>query len=181
MSDLDSKQLQNAHAFMKHLGPGEWDALSDLIAPTFKQQYFPASAIPPEGKDMRGKEEFLTLLRYNWANVFEKVTVGTSPRTLFFPAIDLDPDLQFGEPLDVIHGHNKVALHVRSSSLTTRINCSPRFVSIQLKSNALSKSGKKYDNEYMVTFHFDGEKILKMNEFVDSIKSNAFVNALKAG
>ncbi|KAJ7171137.1 hypothetical protein C8R46DRAFT_1349230 [Mycena filopes] len=141
MSDLDSKQLQNAYTFIKHLGPGEWDALSELIAPTFKQQYFPASAIPPEDKDMRGKEEFLTLLKYNWAHVFEKVT--------------------FGEPLDVIHGHNKVALH--------------------FKSNALSKSGKKYDNEYMVTFHFDGEKIVKMNEFVDAVKSNAFVTALKAG
>ncbi|KAJ7171146.1 hypothetical protein C8R46DRAFT_1190587 [Mycena filopes] len=140
MSDLDSKQLQNARAFLKHLDAKEWDSLSDLIAPTFKQQYFPATLTPPEGKDTRNREEYIALLKHSWTHVFEKITLG--------------------EPLDVIHGHNKVALHLRS--------------------DGMSKSGKKYNNEYMFTFHFDGEKIIKLNEFVDSKYSDTFFTALRA-
>jgi len=44
----------------------------------------------------------------------------------------------------------------------------------------LSKSGKKYNNEYMFTFHFDGDKIIKLNEFMDSKYSSAFFTALRA-
>ncbi|KAJ7721106.1 hypothetical protein B0H16DRAFT_1738434 [Mycena metata] len=62
--------------------------------------------------------------------------------------------ITFGEPLDVIRGANKVAFHVKSDGVT--------------------KTGKKYNNEYMLTFHFEGEKITKMNEFVDSAYSTAF-------
>ncbi|KAJ7056559.1 hypothetical protein C8F01DRAFT_1154116 [Mycena amicta] len=132
--DLDAKQLANAHAFLKHVNALEWDAFSDLLAPTFTQQYFPATLTPPEGKDTRGKEEFIALMKHSWIHVFEKMTLG--------------------EPLDVIHGFNKVTFH--------------------LKSDGLSKAGKRYNNEYMFTFHFEGEKIVKLNEFVDSKYSAQF-------
>lgn len=49
----------------------------------------------------------------------------------------------------------------------------------QLKSDGISKSGKKYNNEYMITFHFDGEKIVSMREFVDSEYSSAYFANLK--
>ncbi|KAJ7171162.1 hypothetical protein C8R46DRAFT_1087850, partial [Mycena filopes] len=108
------------------------------MAPTFKYQYFPATLVPPEGRDTRGKDELIALLKHSWTQVLEKIT--------------------FEEPLDVIHGSNKVAFHV--------------------KSDGFSKSWKKYNNEYMLTFHFDGEKMIKMNEFVDSKYSDAFFTAL---
>ncbi|KAJ7035181.1 hypothetical protein C8F04DRAFT_1099341 [Mycena alexandri] len=140
MSDLNAKQLENAHAFLKHLNALEWGPLADLMASNFKHQYFPSTIVPPDGKETRGKEEFMGVLQQNFIHVFEKVT--------------------FGEPLDVIHGVNKVVFH--------------------LKSDGMSKSGKKYNNEYMVTFHFDGEKMIRLNEFVDSKYSSAFFTALRA-
>ncbi|KAJ6536810.1 hypothetical protein B0H19DRAFT_1079227 [Mycena capillaripes] len=51
-------------------------------------------------------------------------------------------------PMDVIQGSDAVVFHVRS--------------------DGMSKSGKKYNNEYMFIFHFDGEKIVYMKEFTDS-------------
>ncbi|KAJ7171138.1 hypothetical protein C8R46DRAFT_1087790 [Mycena filopes] len=140
MSDLDTKQLENAQAFLKHLNALEWDPLADLIAPSFQHQYFPGTIVPPDGKETRGKEEFLGVLQHHLIHVFDKVT--------------------YGPPLDVVHGSNKVAFH--------------------LKSDGTSKSGKKYNNEYMVTFHFEGEKMIKLNEFVDSKYSSAFFASLRA-
>ncbi|KAJ7512842.1 hypothetical protein B0H11DRAFT_1947642 [Mycena galericulata] len=57
-------------------------------------------------------------------------------------------------PIDVIQGSDAVVFHV--------------------KSDGLSKSGKKYNNEYMMTFRFAGEKIISMKEFVDSKYSNSY-------
>ncbi|KAJ6536808.1 hypothetical protein B0H19DRAFT_1181825 [Mycena capillaripes] len=51
-------------------------------------------------------------------------------------------------PMDVIQGSDAVVFHI--------------------KSEGMSKSGKKYNSEYMLTFHFDGEKIVHMKEFTDS-------------
>ncbi|KAJ7620955.1 hypothetical protein FB45DRAFT_1032228 [Roridomyces roridus] len=66
----------------------------------------------------------------------------------------------YGPPLDVIHGASSVVFH--------------------LTSVGMSKSGKQYKNEYMVTFHFEGDKIVKLNEFVDSSYSIAYFAALRA-
>ncbi|KAK7052518.1 hypothetical protein R3P38DRAFT_2603938 [Favolaschia claudopus] len=140
MSDIHTKQLENAHAFIKHLNALDWDSLADLLAPNFKHQYLPSTIIPPDGKDDRGKEDFVNNLKVTLENVFDKVT--------YLP------------PIDVIHGSNAVVFH--------------------LKSDGASKSGRKYNNEYMVTFHFDGEKIIKLNEFVDSKYSKDFFGALRA-
>ncbi|KAJ7347977.1 hypothetical protein DFH08DRAFT_867058 [Mycena albidolilacea] len=140
MSDLAAKQLENAHAFLTYLNALNWDRLGELLAPDFRHKYLPASIIPPDGKEDRGKDDFVGVLKYNFEKVFDKVT--------------------FLAPLDVIHGTNAVVFH--------------------LKSDGISKSGKKYNNEYMVTFHFDGEKIIKLNEFVDSKYSSAYFGALRA-
>ncbi|KAJ7244385.1 hypothetical protein B0H12DRAFT_1129263 [Mycena haematopus] len=140
MSDTHAKQLQNAHAFIDHLNALDWIPLTELLSPDFKHQYLPATIVPPDGKDDRGRDEFVGVLKYNLENVFGKVT--------YLP------------PLDVIHGENAVVFH--------------------LKSDGISKSGKKYNNEYMVTFHFEGEKIIRLKEFVDSKYSSAYFAALRA-
>ncbi|KAK7024844.1 SnoaL-like domain-containing protein [Favolaschia claudopus] len=54
----------------------------------------------------------------------------------------------FLPPLHVVQGRDAVVLHV--------------------KSDGMSKSGKKYQNEYMFTFQFFGEKIVSLRQFVDS-------------
>ncbi|KAJ7708323.1 hypothetical protein B0H17DRAFT_1032204 [Mycena rosella] len=138
MSIPNAKQLENAHAFLTHLNALNWVPLAELLSPEFKHQYLPASIIPPDGKEMRGKKDFIEILKSNLVGLFDKVT--------------------YGPPLDVIHGTDKVVFH--------------------LKSDGKSKSGKDYNNEFMITFHFDGEQIIKLNEFVDSKYSSAFFRAL---
>ncbi|KAJ7039451.1 hypothetical protein C8F04DRAFT_1255151 [Mycena alexandri] len=137
MSGLGSKQLENAHAFLKHINALDGRSLSDLLAPDFQHQSFPGTIVH-DGHGTRTKEGFMNLFHRFWVQVFDKVT--------------------FGEPLDVIHGSNKVTFHVKSDGIT--------------------KTGKEYHNEYMLTFHFEGEKIIKVNEFVDSKYSAAFFAAL---
>ncbi|KAJ7111128.1 hypothetical protein C8R43DRAFT_1139145 [Mycena crocata] len=141
MTAPNPKQLENALAFLTSLNALDWATLGDLMSPEFKHQYFPASIIPPDGKETRGKDEFLAVLKYNFLTVFEKVTF-------------------LAPPLDVIHGTDAVVFH--------------------LTSDGISKSGKQYNNEYMITFHFNGEKIIKLKEFVDSKYSSAFFTALRA-
>ncbi|KAJ7474771.1 hypothetical protein FB451DRAFT_1397646 [Mycena latifolia] len=139
MSRPNAKQLENASAVLTHLNALDWDSLGELFSPEFKHQYFPASIIPPDGKEVRGKEDWLSFVKYNLSVVFEKVT--------------------FHKPLNVIHGADTVVFH--------------------LKSDGMSKSGRKYNNEYMFTFHFDGEKIIKLDEFLDSKYSFIFFKALR--
>ncbi|KAF8218001.1 hypothetical protein K438DRAFT_1925265 [Mycena galopus ATCC 62051] len=140
MSDIPAKQLENAHAFIKHLNDLDWSRMSELLAPDFRHQYFPATIVPPDGKDDRTGDEFIGYLKYNFETVFDKVT--------YLP------------PLDVVQGSDAVVFH--------------------LKSDGISRSGRKYNNEYMVTFKFHGEKIVKLNEFVDSKYSSAFFGAIRA-
>ncbi|KAF8179350.1 hypothetical protein K438DRAFT_1843219, partial [Mycena galopus ATCC 62051] len=63
-------------------------------------------------------------------------------------------------PIDVIQGSDAVVFHV--------------------KSDGMSKSGKKYNNEYMFTFNFSGEKIVYMKEFADSKYSDSYFADLTA-
>ncbi|KAK7034101.1 hypothetical protein R3P38DRAFT_2519045 [Favolaschia claudopus] len=51
-------------------------------------------------------------------------------------------------PMDVIQGEDAVVWH--------------------LKSDGTMKNGKKYNNEYMITLRFSGERIVYMKEFVDT-------------
>ncbi|KAJ7635337.1 hypothetical protein FB45DRAFT_911309 [Roridomyces roridus] len=51
-------------------------------------------------------------------------------------------------PLDVVQGEDVVVFH--------------------LKSEGTAKSGKSFNNEYIFTFRFEGERILSIREFVDS-------------
>lgn len=109
MSALNANQLENAYAFLTHLNALAWDPLAQLMAPEFKHQYFPASMIPPGGKDTRGKEEFVDLLKYNWLTVFAKgptVSISTMSHTFIYESV------QFQTPLDVIHGVDAVVFHV---------------------------------------------------------------------
>ncbi|KAJ6536814.1 hypothetical protein B0H19DRAFT_378090 [Mycena capillaripes] len=68
--------------------------------------------------------------------------------------------ITFLPPMDVIQGSDAVVFHV--------------------KSDGMSKSGKKYTNEYMLTFHFDGEKIVYMKEFTDSKYSASYFAELNS-
>ncbi|KAJ7474770.1 hypothetical protein FB451DRAFT_1246568 [Mycena latifolia] len=86
---------------------------------------------------MRGKEDYINVLKHYLPVVFDKVT--------------LQP------PFDVIHGADKVVFHL----------------------DGRSKSGKTYNNEYIVTFHFEREKIIQLNEFMDSKYSFLFFTALR--
>ncbi|KAJ7708294.1 hypothetical protein B0H17DRAFT_1325167 [Mycena rosella] len=140
MSSPNLKQLENAHALFTDLNANEWEALEQLLSPEFKHcQYLPGTITPPDGKETRGKEEWMGALKHTFVALFDHIT--------------------FRPPLDVIHGTDKVAFH--------------------LKSDGMLKSGLEYINEYMITFHFDGEKIIKLNEFVDSKYSSAFYAALR--
>ncbi|KAJ7891978.1 hypothetical protein B0H13DRAFT_2529508 [Mycena leptocephala] len=123
MSNAQTKQLENAHAFLSHLNALKFDALADLLAPDFTHKYFPVSLSLPGGKAKRGKEEMLELFKHAWLMVFEYISV---------------------------------------------------------MSDGLSKSGKKYNNEYMLTFHFAGEKIVYMKEFADSKYSDSYFADLTA-
>ena len=75
MSTAQTKQLENAHAFLSHLNALNFDALADLLAPDFTHEYFPASLTLPGGKAKRGKEEMLELFKHAWLTVFEYITV----------------------------------------------------------------------------------------------------------
>ncbi|KAK7024845.1 hypothetical protein R3P38DRAFT_2951431 [Favolaschia claudopus] len=68
--------------------------------------------------------------------------------------------IKFLPPMDIIQGNDAVVLHV--------------------KSDGMSKSGLKYDNEYMLTFRFDGEKIVGLKEFADSKYVTDYFAALHA-
>jgi hypothetical protein len=81
-STTHAKQLENAHAFLKHLNALDWVSLGELLSPDFRHQYFPATINPPDGKETRGKEEFIGVLKYNLLTVFEKVTVRIGSRFL---------------------------------------------------------------------------------------------------
>ncbi|KAJ7788697.1 hypothetical protein B0H13DRAFT_2394986 [Mycena leptocephala] len=128
MFTAQTKQLENAHAFLSHLNALSFDALADLLAPDFTHEYFPTSLSLPGGKVKRGKEEMLELFKHAWLTVFEYIT--------------------FLKPIDVIQGSDAVVFHVMT--------------------DGMSKSGKKYSNEYMLAFHFSGEEIVYMKEFADS-------------
>ncbi|KAJ6494066.1 hypothetical protein C8R47DRAFT_1118240 [Mycena vitilis] len=67
--------------------------------------------------------------------------------------------ITYGPPLDVIQGADKVVFHMKSAGS--------------------SKSGKPYNNEYMITFHFVGDRIARLNEFVDSKYSATFFAGLR--
>ncbi|KAJ7080650.1 hypothetical protein B0H15DRAFT_953513 [Mycena belliarum] len=138
MSAPDAKQLENAHAFFKYLNVLDWESLGELLSPECKHQYFPASVSPPDGKEMRGKQDFIDIAKYNFEVLFEK--------------------FNFHAPLDVVHGSDKVVFH--------------------LKLDTSLKSGTKYNTEFIITLHFDGEKIIKIREFVDSKGSSDFITAL---
>ncbi|KAK7024820.1 SnoaL-like domain-containing protein [Favolaschia claudopus] len=129
MSDLQAKQLDNAHAFLSRLNDYDFDGVAELLAPDFTHEYCPSTLPAPEGKFKRNKEETVEVFKHSWLVVFEKV--------MFLP------------PIDTIQGQDAVVFH--------------------LKSDGTPKSGgKKYSNEYMLTFRFRGEKIVYMREFVDS-------------
>ncbi|KAK7024886.1 hypothetical protein R3P38DRAFT_3532851 [Favolaschia claudopus] len=68
--------------------------------------------------------------------------------------------IKFASPIDTIQGKDAVVFHV--------------------KSYGMHKSGKKYDNEYMFTFKFSGEKIVRMKEFADSKYTTEYFASLHA-
>ncbi|KAJ7763120.1 hypothetical protein DFH07DRAFT_770849 [Mycena maculata] len=140
MSIPNPKQLENAHLFLTYVNEIDFDAISALLSPNFEHRYFPGTIVPPDGKEYRGKEEYVEVLKHNFLNVFDKVT--------------------YGPPLAAVHGVDAVVFH--------------------LKSDGASKSGRKYDNEYMITFRFEGELIVALDEFVDSKYSKDYFAALRA-
>ncbi|KAJ7354387.1 hypothetical protein DFH08DRAFT_955781 [Mycena albidolilacea] len=137
MSDTHSKQLKNAHAVLEYVNTRNWDALAELLSPEFTHQILPSSIPSHDGKETRGKEEFVGLVS-TFSTNFEKLTL--------LP------------PIDVIHGKDAVVIHFKSDGVT--------------------KSGVKFNNEYIATFHFDGEKIVRLKEFVDSKHTTEFLGAI---
>ncbi|KAJ7511279.1 hypothetical protein B0H11DRAFT_1899746 [Mycena galericulata] len=136
MSTPNPKQLEIAHACLKALNDINIDAAADLLAPEFKQQYFPTSFTPSHGKVESNKEEFVARTRL-FSSRFE---------------------LAFQPPLDVVHGVDKVVFHIKADG-------------------KVKASGKEFDGEYVLTFHFAGEKIVKLNEFVDTKYTSEFFAA----
>ncbi|KAJ7763123.1 hypothetical protein DFH07DRAFT_1059331 [Mycena maculata] len=119
MSLPNSKQLENAYAYLTHLNAFDFTAVGELMAPDFKHWVLPGSIIAPDDKEYRGKKEFLQGLRFIVLTLLDKVT--------FLP------------PLDVIHGSDAVVF---------------RF-----KSDGMSKSGRSFKNEYMLTFHLPARRL----------------------
>ncbi len=114
MSDIHTKQLENAHAFLKHLNALDWVALEELMSPDFKHQYLPSTIVPPDGKDDRGREEFIGVLKYNLLTVFDGITA--SPLSRFSLISPLTILFQYLPPFDTIHGSNAVVFHVRAAA-----------------------------------------------------------------
>ncbi|KAK7024814.1 hypothetical protein R3P38DRAFT_3532605 [Favolaschia claudopus] len=79
--------------------------------------------------------------RRNKEELLEFFTAARGPEGIF-------ESLLFAPPSDVVQGKDVVILH--------------------LKSEGTTKDGKKFNNEYMFTLRFSGEKIVYMGEFVDS-------------
>ncbi|KAJ7641903.1 hypothetical protein FB45DRAFT_1054292 [Roridomyces roridus] len=95
MSSLASKQLANAHAYLKYLRTDslDWDAFADLLAPDFEQKYLPASMAPPAGKFTRTKEENVEFLKTAW---------------------ETWANFQLLPPIEVIQGTDVVVIHIQS-------------------------------------------------------------------
>ncbi|KAJ7457236.1 hypothetical protein B0H11DRAFT_2199758 [Mycena galericulata] len=70
-------------------------------------------------------------------------------------------DMKMQPPLDMIHGVDKVVFHLMCDG------------------KSKSGSGKEFHGEYMLTFHFDGEKIVRINEFVDTKYNSEWFGALR--
>ncbi|KAJ6629391.1 hypothetical protein B0H10DRAFT_1986956 [Mycena sp. CBHHK59/15] len=150
MSTPNPKQLENAYAFLTHLNALDFDALGELMAPHFTHQYFPGMINPLDGKERRGKESSHPLL-----GPPDQMVSLHSPNNL----LSMFEKVTYGPPLDVIHGVDAVVFH--------------------LKSDGMSKLGKKYNNEYMVTFHFEGKKMTSLQEYVDSKYSALYFASLR--
>ncbi|KAJ7062047.1 hypothetical protein C8F01DRAFT_123283 [Mycena amicta] len=135
------QQLAAAHAFVNHLNALEWEPLAALLHPDFQHKYRPQSIIPPDGKETRGADAFVGVLKYNLLEVFEYIQWSV---------------------LEETHGVDRVVFHMTSVGK--------------------SKTGKEYNNEYMITFKFSpgAEQIVWLDEFVDSKYSSAFFAALRA-
>lgn len=89
-TSLNPKQLENAYSFLTHLNALDFDALGELLSPDFKHQYFPGTINPPDGKEDRGKEDWIGLLKYNFLQVFDKVTVRFSCLSLWISRRGMD-------------------------------------------------------------------------------------------
>ncbi|KAF7304322.1 hypothetical protein HMN09_00834000 [Mycena chlorophos] len=128
-------QLAAAHALIAHLNAHEWEPLAALLHPDFAHKYRPQSINPPDGKETRGKDAFVGVLKYNLEDLFGPVVYTV---------------------LEETHGVDRVVFH--------------------MKSIGKSKTGKDYNNEYMITFKFapGTEQIIWLDEFVDSKYSSAF-------
>ncbi|KAK7027709.1 hypothetical protein R3P38DRAFT_949007 [Favolaschia claudopus] len=125
---LESKQLQNAHAFLALMSVPDFDGVAELLAPNFMLEFFPESLSPPGGKHALNGKETVKFFKRATDDVFEYI--------VYLP------------PLYTFQGPDAVVIHVKSEGMT--------------------KSQRKYENEYMYTFQFSGEKIVKLGQFVDS-------------
>ncbi|KAJ7202058.1 hypothetical protein GGX14DRAFT_570955 [Mycena pura] len=94
---LDPAQLQAVRAFVGHLNALEWEPLAELLHPDFRHQYQPASIVPPDGKETRGKADFIGVLQHNLLVVFKfiKWTI-----------------------VDETHGVDSVVLHLTSNGMS---------------------------------------------------------------
>ncbi|KAF7359692.1 hypothetical protein MVEN_00693600 [Mycena venus] len=136
MSTIQTRQLENAHAFLTSLNAPDFDALADLLSPDFTHtEYCVAASLDLPGEQVkRGKQEMLDLFKHTWLTFFEYI--------------------KFLPPIEVVQGSDAVVFHV--------------------KSDGMSKSGKKLNNEYMLIFRFAGEKIVHMKEFPDPKHSASY-------
>ncbi|KAF7359567.1 hypothetical protein MVEN_00680100 [Mycena venus] len=100
MSDThtQAKQLVNTHAFLNNFSACDWDAAADLLSPEFKHQFLPSSILHADGKETRGKEEWLELMKHYFKTCFERMTV--------LP------------PMDVVQGKDVVVFHFKSDGVS---------------------------------------------------------------
>jgi hypothetical protein len=76
MTDIHSKQLETAHAFLKHFSALDFTSVADLLSPDFQHYLSPSSIPPPDGKEWRGKEDYIVAMKSFFLEVVEQFKVG---------------------------------------------------------------------------------------------------------
>ena len=76
MTDTHSKQLETAHEFLKHFNALDFTSVADLLSPDFKHYLLPSSMSLPDGKEWRGKEDFIAAVKSFFPEVVEQFKVG---------------------------------------------------------------------------------------------------------
>ena len=157
---MSSIQRQHALNFIAHMNSREYQALADLMSESFAHRFLPAS-LKGMGMPVRNKQQFLDHVKglemvFQCFNVSSKSLAVLGPRTPYL----LVPGSNGNNPRPRCRYSS--CEYFRPSTIVMS------NWDFQLVTDGKTASGKPYNNEYMFTFRFEGEKIVSVKEFMDS-------------